>query len=120
VLPQKNFNNGNKKMKRSYNSAEEALNDLKERGYDADFTTETTCLYCGDLDVRLNPDEFKVDEEYRFAGDPNHDEDAIVVAITSISGIRGTIVDGYGSYAGSFNPESATRSLDISKESVKN
>lgn len=82
----------------NYRSTSEALEGLRKRGYEADFTTDTICLYCGDLDMRLNPGEFKVDEEYRFEGDTGHDEDAIVVAITSSSGVKGVLVDGYGSY----------------------
>lgn len=88
---------------KKYDSMTSALNDLKERGYEADFETGSVCLYCGDLDMRLYPDQFKVDEEYRFEGDPNHDEDAIVIAITSATGIKGVLVDSYGSY--SSNPD---------------
>ena|SRR5690242_11409265 len=83
---------------KKYTSLTEALSDLKKRGYEANFETDSYCLYCGDLDLRLYPEEFKVDEEYRFKGDPNHEEDAVLVAITSGAGIKGTLVDGYGSY----------------------
>jgi len=92
---------------KNYDSAAEALSDLKKRGYEADFSTDTICLYCGDLDIRFNPDEFRVDEEYHFKGDPNHDEDAVVVAITSSSGVKGTLVDGYGSYIENISFEKA-------------
>ena len=84
---------------KNYKSLTDALHDLKSRGYEANFETESFCLYCGDLDMRLDPEEFKVDEEYRFEGDSNHDEDAILVAITSLSGIKGTLVDSYKAYA---------------------
>jgi hypothetical protein len=92
---------------KKYKSLVDALNDLKSRGYEANFETESFCLYCGDLDMRLDPEEFRVDEEYRFEGDPNHDEDAVLVAITSSSGIKGTLVDGYGSYVDNGNFEKA-------------
>ena len=92
---------------KNYKSLVDALDDLRKRGYEADFTTDPVCLYCGDLDMRLNPEEFKVDEEYRFKGDPNHDEDAVVVAITSSSGVKGTLVDGYGSYVDNVKFEKA-------------
>lgn len=84
---------------KNYDSPTSALDDLKKRGYEADFETESFCLYCGDLDMRLNPDQFRVDEEYRFEGDPNHDEDVIVVAITSSTGIKGILMDSHGSYS---------------------
>lgn len=84
---------------KNFNSLADALNDLRKRGYQSDFSTETFCLYCGDLDMRLNPDQFKVDEEYRFGGDAAHEEDTILVAITSSTGIKGIVVDSYGSYS---------------------
>lgn len=77
----------------------DALSDLRERGYNADFSIETFCLYCGDLDVRLNPEQYRVDEEYRFTEDA-HEEDTVVAAITSSNGIKGVLVDSYGSYSG--------------------
>ncbi len=57
--------------------------------------------------MRLNPQEFKVDEEYRFEGGLNHEDDSVVVAITSSSGVKGTLVDGYASYAENMNFEKA-------------
>jgi len=90
---------------KNYESLADALTDLKSRGYEANFETESFCLYCGDLDMRLDPEEFKVDEEYRFEGGPDHEEDTVIVAITSSSGVKGTLVDKYGSYAQNINFE---------------
>lgn len=84
---------------KNYKSIPAALNDLRNRGYKADFSAETFCLYCGDLDMRLNPEQFIVDEEYRFKGDAAHKEDTVLVAITSSNGIKGILVDSYGSYS---------------------
>jgi hypothetical protein len=94
---------------KNYNSFSDALSDLKNRGYDANFETGTFCLYCGDLDMRLNPDQFKVDEEYRFEGDPNLEDDSVVVAITSSTGVKGILVDGYGSYTENINVDSSVK-----------
>jgi hypothetical protein len=84
---------------KNYKSLTDALQDLKSRGYEANFDTESFCLYCGDLDIRLDPEEFRVDEEYRFEADPNHEEDTVLVAITSLSGVKGTLVDSYAAYS---------------------
>ena len=80
----------------NFKSPADALSDLRERGYKTDFSVETFCLYCGDLDMRLNPEQFKVDEEYRFG---EGEEDTVLVAITSSNGIKGILVDSYGSYS---------------------
>jgi hypothetical protein len=84
---------------KNYESLADALNDLKERGYWADFGTDTVCLYCGELDIRLNPEEFQVDEAYRFKGDFHRDDSTVLYAITSATGMKGTLVDAYGTYA---------------------
>ena len=83
----------------NYKSLADAISDLRKRGYQTDFSAETFGLYCGDLDMRLDPEEFKVDEEYRFGGDAMHEEDTVVVAITSFNGIKGILVDSYKSYS---------------------
>ncbi len=81
---------------KNYRSYIDALNDLRMRGYTADFTTDTNCLYCGDLDLRLNPEEFKVDEIYRFESDTDPDNNAAIYAVSTSAGLKGTLVDGYG------------------------
>jgi hypothetical protein len=67
---------------KNYESLLEALNDLKNRGYEADFSTQSVCLYCGDLDLRLYPEEFHVDELYRFGDGSDPDNNSIVYAIS--------------------------------------
>jgi hypothetical protein len=94
---------------KSYDSLVDALNDLRNRGYESDFTTQSVCLYCGDLDLRLNPEEFNVDEVYRFEGDSNPSDSSIVYAISSSTGLKGTLVDAYGAYADSLNFEMAKK-----------
>jgi hypothetical protein len=91
----------------NFKSFDDALGDLRNRGYKADFSIETFCLYCGDLDLRLNTEQFNVDEEYRFGGDSAHEEEIILVAITSSNGIKGIVVDSYGSYSGNTGLDSA-------------
>lgn len=91
----------------NFKSLADALSDLRKRGYKTDFSVETFCLYCGDLDMRLNPEQFKVDEEYRFGGDAVHEEDTVLVAITSSNGIKGILVDSYGSYSENTGLDSA-------------
>ena len=94
---------------KNYESLVDALDDLRKRGYDADFATQTVCLYCGDLDLRLNPEEFNVDEVYRFEGDSNPDDNSVLYAISSSAGVKGTLVDGYGAYSESLNFEMAKK-----------
>jgi hypothetical protein len=75
----------------NYESLVDALNDLKQRGYDADFEPDSNCLYCSNLDLRLKEAEFQVDEVYRFESDSNPDDNAVIYALTSDTGVKGTI-----------------------------
>jgi len=76
----------------NYQSLEDALDNLRKRGYEADFSTETDCLYCGDLDIRLDPEDFHIDEVHRFEGNSSNGEISTLYAVTSSSGVRGTII----------------------------
>ena len=78
---------------KNYESPANALDDLRKRGYDVDFEPKSNCLYCDDLDMRLNEEEFHIDEVYRFEGDSSHKDNSVVYALTSNTGVRGTIVD---------------------------
>jgi hypothetical protein len=94
---------------KNYESLIDALDDLKTRGYEADFSTEPDCLYCGDLDIRLNPEEFHVDEVYRFEEGSTPEDNAVLYAISATSGIKGTLVDAYGTYAENMSFEMAKK-----------
>jgi hypothetical protein len=87
----------------------EALNDLRKRGYDTDFELQSNCLYCSNLDLRLNEEEFSIDEIYRFEGDSNPDDNAVIYALTSPTGVKGTIVDGYGASSDNISFEMAKK-----------
>ncbi len=82
---------------RHYESMIDALSDLKHRGYSLDFKKEPTCLYCYVFDLWLTPEQFNIDEVYRFEEDSN--DSYVVYAISSYSGMRGTLVDSIGVYA---------------------
>ena len=94
---------------KNYESLSDALDDLRKRGYEADFETQSPCLYCSDLDLRLIEEEFHVDEVYRFEEDANPDDKAVVYAISSTAGIKGTIVDGSGASSGNISFEMAKK-----------
>ncbi|NML21301.1 phosphoribosylpyrophosphate synthetase [Pseudoflavitalea sp. G-6-1-2] len=94
---------------RNYESLVDALDDLRKRGYDADFEPQSNCLYCNNLDLRLYEEEFQVDEVYRFEGDSSADDSSVVYALTSTTGVRGTIVDGFGASAGNIDFDMARK-----------
>ena len=78
---------------KNYQSLDDALSDLRKKGYEDDFATESFCLYCSDLDMRLDPEDFHVDEIDRVeSNNSNPDGCAMLYAISSSTGVKGTLV----------------------------
>ena len=77
---------------KNYESVNDALSDLRKKGYEDDFATESFCLYCGDLDMRLDPEDFHVDEIDRVEGSSCPGDRATIYAISSSVGAKGTLV----------------------------
>lgn len=84
---------------KTYESLVDALADLKNRGYNLDFRKEPECIYCYVFDLWLTPEQFNVDEVHRFEEGSNPDDSSVVYAISSYSGMKGTLIDSYGVYA---------------------
>jgi hypothetical protein len=74
---------------------DQALSDLKKEGYEADLNCEEDPygLYCSDLDMRLDPESYHVDEAIRVEDEKHPDEKIVVYAVTYSSGVKGTVVD---------------------------
>jgi len=87
---------------KNYDSPVDALDDLRKRGYDVDFESQSNSLYGSNLDLRLNEEEFHVDEVHRL-------QEVYIQAIARsymrsllLPVVKGTIVDGPG--ASNYSP----------------
>ena len=81
----------------------EILNKLQAEGYTEDFNTKPDT-------INADPGNFVIDHHYRFEGESNPDDEAVVYAISSLNNeIKGVLVDGYG-----------TSSDDATEDVVKN
>ena len=90
--------------KYSYNTVTEAINDLRKRGYTTDFNLiENSQKY--DEEKYHFPDDFVIKEVYRFEGDTDPADEAVVYGIESVSGIKGVIVNGYGASSAALTDE---------------
>jgi len=78
----------------AYDTVSEAINGLKKRGYGVDFNLDENCIVChaDKFDVK----DFEIVEVYRFEGDSDPSDEAVVYAIESVNGIKGVLVSGYG------------------------
>lgn len=79
-----------------YDTVTEAVRGLKQRGYGIDFNLEAGRLHCPDQALSLKPDEFAITEFYRFEGDSDPADEAVVYAIESTRGEKGLLVTGFG------------------------
>jgi hypothetical protein len=80
----------------NYDTVSEAVNDLYKRGYIANFTACTEGIECNELHLKFSPPNFKIIETYRFEGNSDPADEAIVYAVESQNGIKGVLVNGYG------------------------
>ncbi len=84
----------------TYDTVSMATNGLKERGYTTDFNVAFDKLIYSETKACLNPDEFEITEVYRFEGETNPSDEAIVYAVESKDGkMKGVFVNAYGMYA---------------------
>jgi hypothetical protein len=85
-----------------YETVSEAVNDLKKRGYTADLSMEAEreCLVCQGSATELSPENFTIDEVYRFEGMTDPGDEMIVYAISSSDKqLKGIVVNAFGIYS---------------------
>jgi len=94
----------------------EIINKLKKEGYSEDFNLQQNCLVCSDGHYSVFHDEFVIDKFYRFEGDSDPADEAIVYAISSPKyGIKGVLVNGAGIYSNEMTDE-MLESLKITRK----
>jgi hypothetical protein len=90
---------------KTYDTLTEALADLQQRGYKEDFNLHEHCLYCAADELEIHPEDFVVDEFYRFEGETDPGDSMVLYAISANTGQKkGTLVDAYGVYADNLTP----------------
>ena len=86
-----------------YDTVTEALAGLKKRGFVLDFNLQENCLVC--RGNRFDVNDFEIVETYRFEGNTDPSDEAIVYAIESKNGEKGVLVNGYGISADAMSSE---------------
>jgi hypothetical protein len=89
-----------------YATVSEALEELNKKGFIHDFNLQ-------DEVIKNNPHHYKIEHVYRYDGDTDPDEEAVVYGIVSNSGQRGVYVVGF-----SANSESESANV-LAKLSVE-
>jgi hypothetical protein len=82
----------------SYNNLKplhEVLEEQKKKGYEHDFFVKDGLLRAYDDKKTYEPHQVKIDEHFRFEGESNPDDDAIVYLISCDDGKKGVISAAY-------------------------
>ena len=77
-----------------YSTVSEAINKLRTEGFVTDFNLEENCIVCST--GKFNAEDLEIVDVYRYEGNSDPADEAIVYAIESKSGVKGILVDGYG------------------------
>jgi hypothetical protein len=85
-----------------YTDMLEAIQELKKRGFTANFEFLIQEFRNVDSGRTFKADELTIVEHYRFEGASDPDDMSIVYAIESDDGLKGIVADAFGLYA---NPD---------------
>lgn len=86
-----------------YGTVTEAIEKLRAQGYTEDFNLEENCIVCNSNKYR--PQDFEIEDVYRYEGNSDPADESAVYAIASKSGQKGILVAGYGAYTGDMSAE---------------
>jgi hypothetical protein len=77
----------------------QAFDAALSEGYTHTFKAEADVLRCLETGERLRPAQVKIVHHERFEGPSSEDDEEVLYLIESDTGLRGTLVDAYGTYA---------------------
>lgn len=86
----------------------EVIEILRKKGYKDDFEMTKQGFTDKNSGENLLPDQIKIRKVYRFEGDSNPDDMSVLFAMETYSGLKGILIDAYGTYA-------SNESEDLSK-----
>ncbi len=98
---------------KTYTTLSGAVNDLTKKGYT--FNLQHDSIWCAENNMQLHPDEFEIDEVYRFQEMSDVDNESILYAISSTqNNVKGLLVNAYSIYAATASTKLIAK-LNLSK-----
>ena len=82
------------KQKFHYATVSEAIEQLKNQGYTLEFSLKQDHFVTGDKEYPA--EDFEITDLYRYEGPSDPGDEAVVYALSSPAGVKGTLVTGYG------------------------
>ena len=93
-----------------------AMNKLQADGYTENFVAKEKGLEAPTTKKVYTPSEVKIANFYRFEGESDPADNAIVYAIETNDGVKGMLVDAYGPYANRKVSQFITEVEEITKK----
>lgn len=94
-------------------------NTAIQRGYSENFKMQEDGLYSPTTKISYLPNEVKIDNFYRFEGQSDPQDNAILYLIDTHDGIQGMLIDSYGADANELIGNFIKRVEDIQKEDAE-
>ncbi len=89
-----------------YDTVTAALAGLKQRKFTTDFNIAFDKLICAETGICLSPSQFEIVEHYRFEGNTDPGDGAVVYAIAAKDdSLRGVLVSAYSMYSEAMSDE---------------
>jgi Fe2+ or Zn2+ uptake regulation protein len=89
-------------MENYFETVTQAVTSLKKEGYVLDFNLMGECLVCEHTNTELSPEEFEIDNVFRFEGETDPADEMILFAVSSSKfKVKGLLLNAYGIYADS-------------------
>lgn len=77
----------------------EKIKELEKEGYTTQYTFKDGALVNVEKGLSYQPDDIRLIREFRFEGESNPGDMAILYTVEDKNGDKGTIVNAYGTYA---------------------
>jgi hypothetical protein len=81
------------------NTLTSCVNKVVKDGYTDSFKVTDRGLYATSTDKTYNPEQVRVINFYRFEGQSDPGDNAIMYVIETEDGLKGTLIDAYGAYS---------------------
>lgn len=75
------------------------MNKVSADGYDKEFKLEDKMMTLGDGTKKYSPEDLTITKSYRFEGESNPDDMAVLYLIHTNDGEKGMLIDAYGTYS---------------------
>lgn len=81
-----------------YKDLADAIESLKDKGFDHTYELGDNCITCKEVDVEYSVDDLRIVETHSFDQGTDPGSESTVYAIESNKGVKGTLIMSYGMY----------------------